>query len=171
MVSEIIIQFGLISLAGILYSVFTIFVTEKIGNRARANEIQKEIKELNEKIKKLQNSKEKKGEEELNKTQEKIPKLLYESMMLQFKPLILTLPALFLLPPFLKSIFMDFTITLGFYLPIFLQNFEHFPNWRNVFGTIGWFWIVFIFSSLIIQLISTVYKKIKKGELNGIIKA
>jgi hypothetical protein len=82
-----------------------------------------------------------------------VPNLLKESMMLNFKPLIVTLPAFFGITWLLRMVFPSFKITLGVYLPIFIQNFDRFPNWRNEFGVTGWFVLSLLFAGLLMQFI------------------
>ncbi|MFH1285656.1 MAG: EMC3/TMCO1 family protein [Candidatus Micrarchaeota archaeon] len=152
--SGIDLGFFAISLLALVYSLFTAYVTNRFGNRERVKEIQKIMgdlsKNFNEATKRGNKDEIKKAEEE----QAKMPNLLMESMILQFKPLIFSLPLLIILPMILRSLFPVFEITLPFSLPIFIQNFDKFPNWRNVFGAVGWFWVVLLFGGFAMQMIA-----------------
>jgi len=76
-----------------------------------------------------------------------------ESMMLQFKPLLIMIPIFLLLSYVVKNVFPNFTIKLAFALPIFIQNLDRFPNWRDEFGPLGWFVLCLLFSGLLMQFI------------------
>gem|GEM_PF-1259330 len=145
--------FAGISAIGIAYSIISIYMTRRFGNRERIKEIQKRVNDIT----KRQNEAMKRGDEEelkrLEPEQAELPGLLKESMILQFKPLLFLLPFLLILPNMARSLFPDFVINLSFHVPVFIQHFERFPNWRNEFGAVGWFWLSFLFSSLSTQLL------------------
>ncbi|MCK4714397.1 MAG: DUF106 domain-containing protein [Candidatus Aenigmarchaeota archaeon] len=154
--------FCAISAIGITYSMISIMITRRFGNRSRIKGIQKQInettKEYNEAMKRGDEAEMKR----LGPEQAKMPGLLKESLILQFKPLIFLLPFLFVLPNVARTLFPEFVIQLSFDVPVFIQHFERFPNWRNEFGAVGWFWLSFLFSSLSCQLLVGLKKKLSK---------
>jgi len=153
--------FYAIALIGVAYAVVSLIITNRFGNRARVKEIQGQInsitKAYNEALKKNDPAEVKRLEAE----NAKVPGLLKESMVLQFKPLVILLPFLLILPALAKFLYPDFTINLSFSIPVFIQHFERFPNWRNEFGAVGWFWLSFLFSSLLVQAVIGISKKLK----------
>jgi len=154
-----ILAFGVISLIGMAYAFISIGITNRFGNRGRVKEIQKQI---NDTTKAYQDALKKDDAAEtkrLEAEQAKMPGLLRESMVLQFKPLVFLLPFLLILPAICRWIYPDFIITLPFQLPIAIQHFERFPNWRAEFGAVGWFWLAFLFSSLLAQFLVGQFKK------------
>lgn len=156
------LAFGVISLIGIAYALISIGITNRFGNRQRVKEIQKQINDTT----KAYQAAVKKGDEAETKKWEaeqgKMPSLLRESMVLQFKPLVFLLPFLLILPAVCRWLYPDFVITLPFQLPIAIQHFERFPNWRSEFGAVGWFWLAFLFSSLLAQGITGQVKKLRQ---------
>lgn len=150
-----------IALMALCYSVFTQFITSRFGNRTRVKQIQDDMKRINEQYAKAIKSNDEKRLAEAEKEQKTIPALLQESMILQFKPLIFTLPVLLIIPIILRSVFPMFVIHITQALPIFVQNWNNFPNWRDTFGPVGWFWITFVFGGLLIQLIVSGVKKMR----------
>lgn len=160
--SEQIIAFFVIAITAMLYSVASIFITSKYGNKERVKQIQDEMKAINKEYTESLKSNDKKRIEKAEKEQARIANLLKESMILQFKPLIFTLPLLLLIPMILGNTFPDFVIQLSQPIPVFIQHLEQFPNWRSVFGSRGWFWVSLVFTSLAMQLIVQGIKKIKE---------
>ncbi|MDO8339384.1 MAG: EMC3/TMCO1 family protein [Candidatus Burarchaeum sp.] len=143
--------FFVISAIGIMYAMISLAITKRFGNRERVKQIQKDISDI---TKKQQAAIKKNDEAELKRLEAenaRIPALLKESMIMQFKPLIFLLPFLLVLPALARMLYPDFVITLPFQLPVFIQHFERFPNWRSEFGAVGWFWLAFLFSSLMAQ--------------------
>ncbi|MFA6035720.1 MAG: EMC3/TMCO1 family protein [Candidatus Micrarchaeia archaeon] len=156
------LAFGVISLIGLAYAFISIGITNRFGNRQRVKEIQKQI---NDTTKAYQAAVKGGDEAEIKKCeaeQGKMPGLLRESMVLQFKPLVFLLPFLLVLPAVAHWLFPAFIITLPFELPVFIQHFERFPNWRSEFGPVGWFWLAFLFSSLLAQGITGQIKKLRE---------
>ncbi len=163
--SSEIIAFFAIAITAMLYSVASTFITSKYGNKERVKQIQDEMKVINKEYAESLKSNDKKRIEKAEREQARIASLLKESMILQFKPLIFTLPLLLIVPVVIASLFPDFVIQLSQPLPVFIQNFDKFPNWRNVFGPKGWFWVSLVFSSLAIQVIVQGMKKLKERKV------
>lgn len=158
-----------IAAIAIAYTVISTWIMQKIGNPNRVKEIQKESQRLSKAMGEAVKSKDDKRIDAINKEYEKFMPQMGEMMMLQFKPLIIILPIIFIITPIITSTFAGFAITLPFSLPIFIQNFEHFPNWRSLFGPIGWFWICVIFAGLAVSIIKSNLDKrnSKKKEESG----
>ncbi|MFA5108442.1 MAG: EMC3/TMCO1 family protein [Candidatus Micrarchaeia archaeon] len=147
---------------GVAYYVASNFIMGKIVDRKKMNDIQEESKRLQKELNEASKKNDTKRLEEINKEYEKfMPKMLSMSFM-QLKPLIIIIPALAILTPWLRGQFSEFIIKLPFSLPIFIQSFEKFPNWRDTFGAVGWFWICVLATSLAISLIKAVYNKLNK---------
>lgn len=144
--------FIVITATALVYSVLSLHINRTIGNRKRVKEIQKEMNRISGLLKKADYQSEA-SRKEAEVEQEKIPKLMMESMMLQFKPLIITLPIFIVLSYVMKNFFAGFFIKIAFALPIFIQNLDRFPNWRDEFGPLGWFVLCLLFSGIIVQLV------------------
>ncbi len=154
-----------IAAIGVAYALVSTFIYQKIGNPKRIKEIQAESSRLSKEMNAAIKSKDDKKIDSINKEYEKFFPQMGEMMMLQFKPLIIVLPLIFILTPIIKHTFSAFTITLPFYLPIFLQRFDMllnlsflgdfntFLNWRDFFGPIGWFWLCVLFGGLAVSII------------------
>lgn len=152
--------FAAITSMSVLYSAFSLFITQRFGNRQRVKEIQEQINAVHKGYSGALKRNDKPEMAKYEAEQAKLPGLLKESMLLQFKPLLITLPFLFILPWVARTYFPDFVITLPFSLPVFIQHLERFPNWRSVFGPVGWFWVAFIFTSLLASLMTQMQKKL-----------
>ena len=149
------------------YALVSTFIYQKIGNPKRVREIQAESNRLSKAMGEAVKSKNDKRIDAINKEYEKFFPQMGEMMMHQFKPLIVVIPLIFILTPIIKSVFAGFTITLPFYLPIFVQktgmilnlsflgDFNTFLNWRDFFGPIGWFWLCVLFAGLAISIIKS----------------
>ena len=137
------------------YAATSFIIYQKIGNPKRIKEIQAESSRLSKEMGEAMKSKDDKRIDAINKEYEKFFPKMGEMMMLQFKPMLLILPIYIILTPIVKSTFDGFTIVLPVYLPIFIQNLDKFPNWRNLFGPIGWFWLCVIFGGLAISIIKS----------------
>jgi len=146
------IAFFVITLTALIYSVISLHITRTLGNRKRVKEIQEEMNRISNMLKKADYSNET-GRKDAEKEQGRIPTLMMESMMLQFKPLIVTIPTFLGLSYVLKNFFPNFAIKLAFALPVFIQNLDRFPNWRDEFGTFGWFVLCLLLSGIIVQLV------------------
>jgi len=155
------LAFAAITGMSILYSALSLIITQKYGNKQRVKEIQARINSVSKGYSDALKRNDKADLAKYEAEHARLPELLKESMFLQFKPLLITLPFLFILPWVVRTYFQDFVITLPFSLPVFIQHFEHFPNWRNVFGPVGWFWVSFIFASLSASLLTQTYKKLQ----------
>lgn len=147
------IAFCAITLTAIFYSLVSGYISRTWGNRARAKAIQEEMTHINKMAQEAAKSGDTRKQKEAEELQGKIPKLLQESMILNFKPLVFTLPMFIVTSWALRQLFPNFVITLGVYLPIFIQNLENFPNWRNEFGVVGWFVISLLFCGMFIQFV------------------
>jgi uncharacterized membrane protein (DUF106 family) len=160
------IAFFMITLTAMIYSVLSLHITRTVGNRKRVNEIREEMNRISAELKKVDYSTEA-GRKEADDMQGKIPNLMSESMMLNFKPLIIVLPIYAIVSYVVKTLFPLFQITLGFSVPTFpyyllLLRFntvmDAFPNWRNEFGTFGWFTLCILFSGILTQLINEAFE-------------
>jgi uncharacterized membrane protein (DUF106 family) len=140
-----------IALMAFAYSCVTNLLMKRFGNPGRVKEIQAEMTRANKALMEAEKSGDEKRKKEAAKMQERVPELLKESMTLQFKPLVVTLPIFFGASWLVKQLFPNFVIVLGVYLPVFIQNLERFPNWRNTFGPLGWFLLAAVFGGLFIQ--------------------
>lgn len=156
------IAFCAITLTSLAYSLVSGYMTKTWGNRARATEIQREINRVSALAQEAAKSKDSAKQKEADELQGKVPGLLQESMILNFKPLLVTLPAFFAISWVLRQSFPNFKITLGVYLPIFIQNLDKFPNWRNEFGVIGWFVVSLLFAGLFVQFVGGKVEEWKK---------
>ena len=162
-------QTAMYAIAGVslAYAILSFTIYQKIGNPKRIKEIQTESSRLSKAMSDAMKSKDDKRIDTVNKEYEKFFPQMGEMMMHQFKPMLLILPIYIILTPIVKATFASFTITLPFYLPIFIQNLGHFPNWRNLFGPIGWFWLCVLVSGLAISIIKSQwdsYNAKKKGD-------
>ena len=141
------------------YALLSQFIIAKLGNPKRIKEIQAESTRLSKEMGEATKSKDQVRMDALNKEYSDFMPKLTEMMVIQMKPMIVILPLLFILTPAVKSFFSGFIITLPFSLPIFIQNLDKFPNWRDTFGPYGWFWICVIFAGLAISLIKAQWEK------------
>jgi len=162
------VAFFIITATAIIYSALSLYITRTLGNRKRVKEIQEEMKRIGDGLKKTDGTEAKR--KEVEKEQEKIPGLMTESMILQFKPLVVILPIFAVVSYLVKTFFPYFQIKLGFSVPTFpyywmLLRFDlnSFPNWRDEFGTFGWFILCLVFSGIFIQLITDAFEKRRKG--------
>ena len=162
------VAFFIITATAMIYSALSLYITRTLGNRKRVKEIQEEMNRISSGLKKAGDSTEARRKE-AEKEQAKIPSLMTESMILQFKPLVVILPIFAVISYLVKTFFPYFQIKLGFSIPTFpyywlLLNFnlDSFPNWRNEFGTFGWFILCLVFSGIFIQLISDAFEKRRK---------
>lgn len=146
------VAFFAITLTALVYCAFSIHIARTWGNRKRVKEIQEEMNRISAKLRRIDYNSEA-GRKEAEEEQKRIPALMNESMMLQFKPLVITLPLFLVMSYVLKTLFSNFVIKLPFALPIFIQNLDRFPNWRDEFGPIGWFVLCLLFSSILMQII------------------
>jgi len=162
MVYDSTLTFFAITLTALVYSAISGLITNKLGNRARVTQVQAEMNRINNMLSEAVKQNDEKKKKDAEAEQGRIPELMKESMMLQFKPLIVTLPIFFALSWGLKAAFPEFTIKLSFALPIFIQNLEKFPNWRDTFGVIGWFILALLFSGLLMQFIVGKITEMKK---------
>lgn len=155
-----------IAIIAIAYTLASRYVIDKIVDRKKVKAIQDESKQLQKELAEASKSGNSARLEEVNKKYEQFMPKMLELSFSQLKPMIIIIPALAILMPIIRSTFEGFETTLPFYLPIFIQNFEHFPNWRNLFGPVGWFWICVIAAGIGISLISPALNKIK--EITGL---
>jgi uncharacterized membrane protein (DUF106 family) len=165
--------FYVISAIGIMYAMISLAITKRFGNRERVKQIQNEMKEITNKQQAALKQNDTAELKRLEAENARIPALLKESMFLQFKPLIFLLPFLLVLPAVARMLYPDFIITLPFQLPVFIQHFERFPNWRSEFGAVGWFWLAFLLASLLAQaLVERLPKMVAKmkGKANEVPK-
>jgi uncharacterized membrane protein (DUF106 family) len=138
------------------YAIGSNWIVQKIGNPKRIKEIQQESKDLQKEMNDAFKAKDDKRLEEVNQRYSKFMPKMMEMMFLQMKPMLVILPALIVLMPLVKGNFTDFIITLPIKLPIFIQNLQNFPNWRDTFGVMGWFWLCVIAAGLTISIIKSI---------------
>ncbi|MFH1447236.1 MAG: EMC3/TMCO1 family protein [Candidatus Micrarchaeota archaeon] len=150
----------IITFAG-AYVLFSKYIVHRFGNRDRLKEIQKEMGEINKRYKDALKSKEDNRIKKAEKEQARIWPMMSESMRYQFMPLLVLFPIIILFSDLLRKTFPAFAIILPFDLPIIMQNWEHFPNWRNMFGSYGFFWVSVVFISMFSELSMAVYKKVR----------
>ena len=162
-----VLAFFAITITAVIYSFISIHINRTIGNRARVKKIQEEVNKINKKMQEMHKMSEKE-KAEFQKEQDKLPALLSESMVLQFKPLLIILPIFAILSYLIRTFFPYFNIQLGFSIPTFpyywlLFRFDNFPNWRNKFGSFGWFIVAVLVGSLVAQaIIQQIEKRRKK---------
>ncbi|MEM3361871.1 MAG: EMC3/TMCO1 family protein [Candidatus Anstonellaceae archaeon] len=132
----------------LLYSLVVKFLVDK----EKIKQINQKSKDLQLQISQASKEKDEKKLEELSKEYEKLIPELFSISFMQLKPLIPLIPILIFLSSWLKQTYNNFVIKLPFSLPIFIQNLDRFPNWRDTFGPIGWFWLSVIFISLFISI-------------------
>ncbi len=169
--------FIIVTLSAAVYLLLSSFVMKTFGKRDRVMEIQKEMNEMNKEHREALKGGDKERLARAEKNYGRMMPLLTESMMLQFRPLIVLLPILFIIPPFLRGQYPAFQIKLPIPLPVPfpLDAFiNRFPNARDVFGAVGWFWIFVVFGGLLLQpltnFISKLMGKDKKEERKEINK-
>lgn len=149
-----------IAVIGVGYALLSTFIVQKVGNPKRIKEINAESTRLQKELDAALKSKDDKRIETVNKEYEIFMPKMMEMFVLQMKPMIVIIPLLFILTPALRAWFSGFVIKLPFMLPIFIQNFDKFPNWRDTFGEVGWFWLCVIAAGLGISIIKSVYDKL-----------
>lgn len=156
------IAFFAISFTAIIYSVLSRQIQNRLGDRKRVKQIQDEVNAINKRVKEAMASGDERKQKESEAEQEKLSELLKESMMLQFKPLIVSLPIFFGVSWALRQLFPSFTLKLAFAIPVFIQNLERFPNWRDTFGPVGWFVLALLIAGLGVSAIVDRLEKMRK---------
>ncbi|MDD5317492.1 MAG: hypothetical protein PHF51_02020 [Candidatus ainarchaeum sp.] len=146
--------FFAITLTALAYASLSNFLLRRFGNRRRQKEIQAEINRINRAAQEASRKGKAAPHPEGETEHGELLKLVQESLMLQMKPLVGTLAAFFLISAGLRAAFPDFKVVLAFHIPVFIQNLQNFPNWRDTFGVIGWFLIAAIVSGLVIQFVA-----------------
>ncbi len=143
------------------YSLAYRYLTQKFGNRERVKEIQKTFNDLNKEFSEASKKNDQQKVQQIMKKQQEAMPMLTESMILQFKPMLFVLPVLLIIPPILRDHFTSFVIQLPFSIPVFIQHFEKFPNWRDTFGPVGWFFISIFIIQIILTILLGAYSKLK----------
>ena len=151
----------LIASVGAAYSLAYRLVQKKFGNMKRVKEIQKQFSDLNKELSEATKKNDQAKVQEIMKRQQEVMPLLNESMIIQFKPMIFVLPLIFLIPMVLRDHYNWFSIKIPFAIPVFFQHFENFPNWRDTFGPVGWFFITIFLFQIAASLLMTIYNKLK----------
>lgn len=165
MVEDAFVAFVAITLTALFYTVVSNYVMRRWGDRERVKQIQDEMNRINKMMQDAIRRNDEKKKALAEKEQEKLPELLKESMILQFKPLVFTLPVFFVLTWVLRELFPFFVIRLSVSIPVFVQNLDRFPNWRNEFGVTGWFILSLIFMGLLMQFIGgKMEERLKKSK-------
>jgi len=134
-------------------------------NKEKIKEINQRSKQLQQELSKATKEKNEKRLEEISKEYGKLMPQVMHATLMQLAPLIIVLPILSIILTYLKNNFTNFIIKLPFSLPIFIQNFNNFPNWRDTFGPVGWFWLSVIGISLIISFVRFAINKLKEKDI------
>lgn len=165
MIEELSIQsstiFYAIAISAGIYVLFSKYVINRFGNRTRVKEIQKEMNEINKNYQEALKSKNDSRIKKAEKDQARIYPLLMESMKYQFLPLLILFPVIIVFSDILRNTFPTFAIILPVDLPIAIQNWQNFPNWRNLFGSYGFFWVAVVFISMLSELLIAAYKRVR----------
>jgi len=156
------IAFFAITITALVYSALSTHVTKVWGNRTKVSQIQAEMNHINNMMTEAVKKNDEKKKKEAEVQQARIPGLMKETMFLQFKPLLVTLPLFVGASWLLRTLYPTFSIKLAFALPIVVQNFDRFPNWRDTFGVVGWFILSLIFSGLLMQFITGKIEAMRK---------
>lgn len=135
----------IISITAVISSFAITYILKKLKISTRMQEIQKFNNELNKEYFKALMKKDMKKLDELEPKLKESQKNSLELMKLQFMSLAIIMPFALLIPPFIQSIFSDFTITLPFQIPIPFRPTFLSVTFRDTFGAYGWFWLSFIF--------------------------
>jgi len=137
-------------------------------NKEKIKEINQRSKQLQQELSKATKEKNEKKLEEISKEYEKLMPQVMHATLMQLVPLIIVLPILSIILTYLKNNFTNFIIKLPFSLPIFIQNFNNFPNWRDTFGPVGWFWLSVIGISLVISFVRFAINKLKEKDIKSL---
>ncbi|MEM4133850.1 MAG: EMC3/TMCO1 family protein [Candidatus Micrarchaeia archaeon] len=135
----------IISIIAIASSFAITYVLKKLNISTRMQEIQKFNNELNKEYFKALAKKDMKKLDELEPKLKESQKNSFELLKLQFMSLAILLPFAMLVPPFIQSLFSNFTITLPFQIPVPFRPTLFSVTFRDTFGAYGWFWLSFIF--------------------------
>jgi len=141
------------------YVVISTGVTNLFSDQKRIKHIQKTFSDIRNEFEQALKEKNDARMKEIEQRQSKSMPLLMEQTLLMFKPLIVLLPMLIVLLQEIRFAFPGFSITIPISIPVAFQNFEQFPNWRDTFGTLGWFRISVLLNSLLLSAIRWVYGK------------
>jgi len=141
------------------YVVISTGVTNLFSDQKRIKHIQKTFSDIRNEFEQALKEKNDARMKEIEQRQSKSMPLLMEQTLLMFKPLIVLLPMLIVLLQEIRFAFPGFSITIPISIPVAFQNFEQFPNWRDTFGPLGWFWISVLLNSLLLSAIRWVYGK------------
>ncbi|MFN3910108.1 MAG: EMC3/TMCO1 family protein [Candidatus Anstonellaceae archaeon] len=150
----------IILIIAFFYFFFYEILVRLLVDKEKIKAINQRSKELQQQISQATKEKNQQKLEELSKEYDKFLPELFSLSLIQLKPLIFVIPLIIILSGWLKSTFPSFVIKLPFSLPIFIQNFDRFPNWRDTFGPIGWFWLSVIGVSLSVMLIRKILNKL-----------
>lgn len=157
--------FFAIAITALVYAAISNEMIKKLGDKKRVKHIQDEMNRINKMAIEVGKTGDEKRRKEAEEQQAKIPDMLKESMILQFKPLVVTLPIFFGVSWVVKQVFPSFEVKFSFALPIFIQNLDRFPNWRDTFGVFGWFILAIIFGGMLLQyVIGQLEKKAQKKQ-------
>ncbi len=140
---------------GVYAGVFRYIVYEMAGLKKvmeKNKEMQAEMKKIN---KKYIDAAKARRDNELRGYEEKMNKMAVDMMKSQLMPMLVTIPLLFVssfIATELRVLFSDYSIALPFSLPVPQASVENFINWRDTFGPVGWFWIMFMVFSFASQV-------------------
>lgn len=138
-----------------LYSLFLRYMIYEIGGMGKVLEMNKKMQEEMRKLnKEYLEAARARNDKVLREIEARMNTMALDLMKMQVKPMLVTIPLLLfsgLISWLLMHLFPDFVVVLPVHLPVPQANFDHFINWRDTFGPVGWFWISFMVSSLVAQ--------------------
>lgn len=143
----------LIAATAIISSFAITHVLKRLNISTRMQEIQKFNNELNKEYFKALAKKDMKRLDELEPKLKESQKNSFELLKLQFMSLAILLPFAMLVPPFIQSMFSNFTIILPFQIPVPFRPTLFSVTFRDTFGAYGWFWLSFVFLGGFAQLL------------------
>ena len=149
------------------YLIIYEIVSRLLVNKEKLKNINQKSKKLQEELSKATKEKNQQRLEEISKEYERMIPEIISATLMQLAPLIVVLPLLSIILTYLTENFKGFLIKLPFSLPIFIQNFDNFPNWRDTFGPVGWFWISVIGLSLFISITRHLINRMKEKDIKS----
>ncbi len=144
---------GGITVVAISASLATAIILEKLGISTRMKEIQAFTNKVNKEYFEALKRKDSKKLDELEPELKKSQQMSFESITLSLKSMAVVLPLAFVVPYLIRIFVPVFEIVLPFKLPIPFRSPTELIEWRDTFGSYGWYWLSFIFFGGITQLI------------------
>lgn len=149
----------LIFLTAFAYTALSSSITNIVSNQKRVREIQQTFKDIRDEFERAMKEKDDAKLQVLDKKQRDSMPMIMEQTIIMMKPLILIIPLLIVLLEEVRLVFSGFVIKLPISLPVFFQNLDRFPNWRDTFGPVGWFWICVLLGSLVLSGLKWLWSK------------